>query len=922
MSKAGKKPKHKPKAPPSPDWAGRPDPAAFAAAVRAAAGSSADPGDEFTPAEMAKRFGTIRGALPSPFPPGTLTVAMIVKNEAKNIKDAVESFRPIADEIVVYDTGSTDGTQEILAGLGVRWIQGEWRNDFAWARNRSIETAKSAWILWLDADDRIPADQVENFRKLKTAPLDRAFGFQVINTQGGLPIGGRFMQLRMFPNHPGLRFRYKVHEQLMHAVAGLGLHTFWTETTIHHTGYEDAELKKKKALRNLLLLEEDPARVAREPSLAMAIGDSYYILGEFEKGIEAYKRTMAMPDCEAINRDIYRELPCCIGQGYQHLGRREEALGWYDQSIALQPDKHESYFHKARCLMEMGRTREAEALYLKLIRMPVSFSTTSNQYDLIQIYSRYYAAGYAFGRGEIAGAKGLLEALLEKYPQVVEGWQLLGKCRLAEGDPAAAEKCWAKAIVLNPPALPDLHAQHLVLLRRLDMRAGFDEALAAARALFPGRRFPEWRDLEAAAPGNSGVTIGPSGPGAESPLRPAPGGPEPSASGTPEPSASGAPERPALSGSERPALSLCMIVKNEKDNLPACLESAQGLADEIIVVDTGSGDGTQDIARRFGAKVIQSDWRGDFSLARNESIDAATGRWILWLDADDRLLPEDKRALRALAASDPALAPKAYGLRVKNSRDGGLTGSVFNQIRMFPNLPALRFRAPVHEQILPALEEAGIPVEYAPIRVLHTGYADPALARSKQERNKAILESQIRAGQGITPVTLYTLACACADLGEHAAAVDRFREAAALARSTGSDPHIAEGAPAKAAASLASLGRHAEALAELAPCLAVPRPVPEAVLVKAQVEAAAGRKQAARPWYERLLELEETGTFLPVDFQLLKIQALQWLGQYWFDQGRRDLAVELLKAGLAIKEGGRFAPADLAAAYRRHGAAP
>lgn len=884
------------------DWA-----ASRAATRGAAPGRNTDPAlseqamqneiDAMRPEDLAKLFGTIKGTVPSSFPPGTLTVAMIVKNEALNIKDAVDSFRAFADEIVVYDTGSTDGTQAILASLGVRWIQGEWRGDFAWARNRSIEDAKSAWILWMDADDRVPVDQVENFRKLKTAPLDRAFGFQIINTQAGLPIGGRFMQLRMFPNHPALRFRYKVHEQLFHNVARMGLHVFFTETTVHHTGYEDPELKKKKAHRNLLLLEEDPERVSREPSLAMAIGDSYYILGDYEKGIEAYKRTMAMKDCEAINRDIYRELPACIGQGYQHLGKREEALPWFDQSIAMQPEKHEAYFHKANCLLELRRPAEAEAIYAKIISMPVSFSTTSNQFDLIQIYSNYHLASFAFERRELPAARARLDVLLGKYPQVVEGWHLLGKCQLAEGDLAGAQMSWTKAILLNPKAIPELHSQHLVLLRRLEMRDHFRDALAAARALFPSQRFPEWEHLDSMAMP------------AAAPLPPAPS------------PVAAAPATPgfASSGSARPALSLCMIVKNESANLPACLSSAAGLADELIVVDTGSTDGTQDIARSFGARVIQSSWHGDFSRARNESLDAATGNWILWLDADDILLEADKAAIKALARGDALTEPKGYGLLVKNSRDRGLTGSVFNQIRVFPNRPGLRFRSPVHEQILPALEEAAIPVEYLPIRVVHTGYAEPALAKAKQERNKAILEAQIGAGQGITPVTLYTLACACADLGTHREAVEWFRKAAAMAARSGTDPHIRDGAPAKAAASLAAERLFAEALEEVAPVLKLPTPPAEAILVRAQVESALGRPDAARPWFERLLGLREGGTFIPVDFQLLKIQALQWLGKYWYDRGAGAPAVELLKSGLALKEGRDFTHADLEDLYRRHG---
>ena len=860
MSKSGKKTKAQRA---QADWAGKPHSASVGCADQEYV-------DDLRPEELAARFGTIREPLTNPFVPGTLTIAMIVKDEALNIKAAVESFRPIADEIVVYDTGSTDGTQGILDTLGVKWIQGEWRRDFAWARNQSLAAAGCAWILWMDADDRIPADQIGNFRKLKTAPMDRAFGFQVINTQGGLPLGGRFMQLRMFPNHPGLRFRYKVHEQLFHSVAKLGLHCFYTDTTIHHTGYEDAELKKQKALRNLLLLEEDPVRVAREPSLAMAMGDSYYILGDYEKGIEAYRRTMEMPNCREINRDIYNELPCCIGRGYQKIGRREEALTWFDRTIALTPEKHEAYYYKAECLMELNRPAEAEPIYAKLAGMPVSFSTTSNQFDVVQIYSHYHLARFLYERRDYAGAVKRLDILNARYPQVVEGWQLLGQSQLALGDGEAAIRSWTTAINLNPRALPELHAQRMDLLKRLGRKQEFTDDLKTARGIFPEARFPAWDDTS------------------------------------------------------RPDLSLCMIVKDEKDNLPACLASVGDLAGEIIVVDTGSRDGTQEIARSFGAKVIQSEWRGDFSLARNQSLAAATGRWILWLDADDRMLEEDKRILRKLAEADPDRAPKGYGLRVKNTRDGGLTGSVFNQIRLFPNRPELRFRAPVHEQILPALEAAGIPIEYLAARVLHTGYADPEIARGKQVRNKAILEAQIKAGQGITPVTYYTLASACADLGLHAEAMEWFVKAAEAAETSGSDPHILAAVPAKAAAALAAQKRFEAALEVLEPELsgAYGRgPGAEAMLVKAQVEDALGRPDKARPWFERLLALGESGTFIPIDFQLLKIQALQFLGRYWYERGRQDLAVLLLKSALAIKDGKDFGEPDLRALYQRFGAA-
>jgi Glycosyltransferases involved in cell wall biogenesis len=97
---------------------------------------------------------------------------------------------------------------------------------------------------------------------------------------------------------------------------------------------------------------------------------------------------------------------------------------------------------------------------------------------------------------------------------------------------------------------------------------------------------------------------------------------------------------------KRPLLSLCMIVKNEEKNIGECLKSAEGLADEIIVTDTGSTDKTVEIAQSYGAKIEHFAWIKDFAAARNHSISKATSRWIIWLDADDRL-PEKR--LRSFA---------------------------------------------------------------------------------------------------------------------------------------------------------------------------------------------------------------------------------------------------------------------------------
>ena len=99
-----------------------------------------------------------------------------------------------------------------------------------------------------------------------------------------------------------------------------------------------------------------------------------------------------------------------------------------------------------------------------------------------------------------------------------------------------------------------------------------------------------------------------------------------------------------------PAISLCMIVRDEEATLARCLEAAQPFVDEIVIVDTGSQDGTIEIAERFGARIIHEVWEDDFSAARNRSLEEARCEWILTLDADEVISPEAGAALRKIVA--------------------------------------------------------------------------------------------------------------------------------------------------------------------------------------------------------------------------------------------------------------------------------
>jgi tetratricopeptide (TPR) repeat protein len=178
-----------------------------------------------------------------------------------------------------------------------------------------------------------------------------------------------------------------------------------------------------------------------------------------------------------------------------------------------------------------------------------------------------------------------------------------------------------------------------------------------------------------------------------------------------------------------------MIVRDEEENLRRCLENVRGVFDETIVVDTGSRDRTREVAGEFGARVVEFPWCDDFAAARNAGVERATGDWVFWLDADDRILLDDLTRLEGLLQSLAPDEPAAYLMRTSS----GLGSAVHWHVRLFRRLPQVRWRYRVHEQIVNAVEEAGHALRRTEIVICHEGYADPQLLKLKLERNLRLL---------------------------------------------------------------------------------------------------------------------------------------------------------------------------------------
>jgi len=288
----------------------------------------------------------------------TLSICVIVKNEAALLHRCLESVKSVADEIVVVDTGSTDDTIAIARGLGAKVIESLWRNDFAFSRNVSIEHATCRWILWLDADDVVPAASLQEIYKLKFRTPDCVFSFIVRNERPG-NTGSEFTQARMFPRHPALRFERSIHEQIMPSALRIGMKLEPCSIIVEHHGYAEAHILKKKAARNVaMLLSEYPA-VAPDAVMATEIADSCWLVDDLDSALTWYTEVLRLLGDSGESATLESHALYGIGNIENRQGRYTEAINRFEKAHKRAPWRPDILYSLAVALELSGHPEKA-----------------------------------------------------------------------------------------------------------------------------------------------------------------------------------------------------------------------------------------------------------------------------------------------------------------------------------------------------------------------------------------------------------------------------------------------------------------------------------------------------------------------------------------------------------------------------------
>lgn len=231
----------------------------------------------------------------------------------------------------------------------------------------------------------------------------------------------------------------------------------------------------------------------------------------------------------------------------------------------------------------------------------------------------------------------------------------------------------------------------------------------------------------------------------------------------------------------RPRLSVAMIVRDEQEVLAESIDSVRNIADEIVVLDTGSTDRTAELAAELGAIVHRMPWENDFSVARNQCLRFVTGNWVLWLDAGERIRTEDAAELRILLDEQTSTA-SAYSFWVEvPPREDAASAEQCSQVRLLPTHLDLRFSGRVRESLGASLRAAGLQTVETALRIVrHPRQHDPLRLVAKAQRDLALTSAEAEASGDWSPRLLLAAGQAHGVLGDQDQAREMLRRAAEI----------------------------------------------------------------------------------------------------------------------------------------------
>lgn len=644
-----------------------------------------------------------------------ISLCMIVKDEEKLLPICLNSVKELVDEIIIVDTGSKDKTIEIAESFKAKIYNYAWNSNFSEARNEALKHATKDWILIIDADEEIYSEDKEKLKALLDGELkeNAIYFFQGVSYLGEKIDEGNIatsLNPRLFKNNRNIHYEGQIHNQLVYVSDEINV--IEEDVKIHHYGYlNERMILRKKADRNIPILEEQINRNPKDGFAYFNLGTEYYSLGNYNKVLEYYYKSYEQFDC---NLGYSPRLIIRMALVNYELKNFDEALKFIDIGIKYFEDYTDLYFVRALIYKELDDvSKQLEALNkcIELGEAPAKFrylngTGTYGAYDeLANIYLKMndYEKAYEC----------FLEVIKFKPNYIVPLYNiiyLLKKQGLSQND----IKVRVEGIFNDYPRSYYIIAEAFFYEKHYDISLDYAERCIAAgvsssnlmelrtKCIHEINKYKVFNKDNIIEEGKIEVEV-----------------------------------------KMKNEVSLCMIVKNEEKYLPRCLNSVKDIVDEIIVVDTGSIDRTVEIAKSFGSKVYSFTWNNNFSEARNESLKHATKDWILIIDADEEIYKEDQELFRALLNSelDENAIYNFQGISYSGDSIDENNKTINLNPRLFKNNKGTHYEGAIHNQLIYNNKSYNAICEN--VNIHHYGYLNERIVSTdKRNRNLNILKAQ------------------------------------------------------------------------------------------------------------------------------------------------------------------------------------
>ncbi|MFZ7125417.1 MAG: glycosyltransferase [Desulfobacterales bacterium] len=349
----------------------------------------------------------------------SVSLCMIVKDEEKHLSRCLASLKPIVDEIIVVDTGSTDSTKHIASIFGAKVFDFKWNNDFAAARNYSLQKATGDWILVMDADEVISKKDYGSFRSIIQGSKLPFPAYSIVtrnytrqcNTIGWVTNKGDYQKeeagfgwtpsekVRLFRRDPDIRFSFPVHEVVSPSLEAKGVAIHQCEIPVHHYGRLDTVQLKDKGKKYLEMGLVKLDQMGNDETALRELAVEAGIQGQYQTAIDLWHRLIVLQgdkpkthiNLSTMNARLKRfdmavhharmavTLDTSIKEGHfnlamgeLHLGRAKEASIRFDHLIAIHPDYYPAIFMSAAAHCCAGNLANAERRLKELATTPYS----------------------------------------------------------------------------------------------------------------------------------------------------------------------------------------------------------------------------------------------------------------------------------------------------------------------------------------------------------------------------------------------------------------------------------------------------------------------------------------------------------------------------------------------------------------------